>query len=372
MTNTFHRSWVEIDLGKIENNYRSFVAHKKTEGSVMAVVKANAYGHGDLQVASRLSACGVNSFAVSNVDEGIRLRTNGIKGEILVLGYTPIVRANDLLSHDLTQALLSEDYAELLADTKLPVKCQFAIDTGMRRIGIDSLDLDYCETIIRKYYTKLNLNGLFTHLCVADTDDSESVSFTNNQIRSFEAIVGRVDDLHLPFCHCMNSAGGLWHTSKRCGMCRLGIVLYGLKPDCDNILPKGIEPALTWKSVISMIKDVSAGNTIGYGRTFHVEKKMRIATIPTGYADGYNRNLSNKGFVLINGRKARIVGRICMDQMMVDATGIDDIEIGTEVVLIGKSGNEFLSADDMAKMAGTIGYETVCDISNRVERIYVS
>ena len=185
----------------------------------------------------------------------------------------------------------------------------------------------------------------------------------------FQNIATRVADLNLS-CHCMNSAGGLWHESTVSCFLRLGIILYGLKPDYMNTMPEEIKPALTWKSVVSMVKDVKPGDTIGYGRSFVVDHPMTIATIPTGYADGYPRLLSNKGYVLINGKKAPIVGRVCMDQMMVDVTDILDVKYESEVVLIGESGDETITADDLAQMIGTIGYEIVCGISKRVDRVY--
>ena len=206
------------------------------------------------------------------------------------MGYTPIERVQDLINYDITQTLLSEDYAGRLASTNLPVKCQFALDTGMRRIGLNADYPDKCERVIRKtYHSHLLLDGLFTHLCVADTPDQDE--FTEKQISLFEDVCSRVSDLNLPYCHCMNSAGGLWHHSDVSCFARLGIILYGLKPDYMNTLPKGIEPALSWKSVVSMVKEVKPGDTIGYGRSFTVEHPMRIATSPTGYADGYPRLL---------------------------------------------------------------------------------
>jgi alanine racemase len=204
---------------------------------------------------------------------------------------------------------------------------------------------------------------------VADTPEQDE--FTDNQIKLFETVCERVTDLHLPYLHCMNSAGGLWHQSKFSSFARLGIILYGLKPDYLNELPSGIEPVMSWKSVVSMVKNVQPGDTIGYGRTFVVERPMRIATIPTGYADGYSRLLSNKGWVLINGNKAPIVGRVCMDQMMVDVTDIPGVASGEEVVLLGKSGEERITADDLANLYGTIGYEVVCGINKRVDRVYL-
>ena len=366
----YHRSWVEIDTNIIKRNFGIYSSLLEDHLKVMAVVKADAYGHGDRVVAKYLSDNGVHHFAVSNIDEAIHIREAGTEGQILVLGYTPVERAEELVKNNITQALLSEEYAKKLANQGLPVKCQFAIDTGMRRIGLNADDPDNCERVIREYAKKLNPDGLFTHLCVADTPEEDD--FTNHQIALFENIVSRVADLNLLYCHCMNSAGGLWHHSNISCFARLGIILYGLKPDYMNTLPKGIEPVLSWKSVVSMVKEVKPGDTIGYGRSFTVDHPMRIATIPTGYADGYPRLLSNKGLVLINGKRAPIVGRVCMDQMMVDVTEIPDVKYESEVILIGRSGEEVITADDLAHLIGTIGYEIVCGINKRVDRVYIN
>ncbi len=360
------RCWTEINLNQLKKNYEIYKMSIPKSMEIMAVVKADAYGHGDQKVAKFLSDNGVHNFAVSNIDEAIAIRRAGAEGQILILGYTPIDRVEDLISYDITQTLLSEEYAEAITALNYPIKCQFAIDTGMRRIGLNADDMEGCERVIRKFARYLN--GLFTHLCVADTPAQNE--FTDYQIKKFEAIVKRVSDLRLPYCHCMNSAGGLWHHSDVSCFARLGIILYGLRPDYLNKLPNGIEPVMSWKSTVSMIKDVKPGDTIGYGRSYAVEHPMTIATIPTGYADGYNRLLSNKGWILINGRKAHIVGRVCMDQMMVDISNIPNVKLGTEVVLIGKSGDEVITADDIAKLCGTIGYEVVCGISRRVERYW--
>ena len=362
MCMTGKRSWVEIDLNQLKRNYEIYKSLQPAGREVMVVVKADAYGHGDKEVAATLDAMGVKHFAVSNIDEAIHVRSV-TDGEILILGYTPIDMAEGLVENNITQALLSEEYTEKLLSTRLPIKCQFAIDTGMRRIGLNADDVVECERVIRKY--RDYLTGLFTHLCVADTPEQDE--FTDRQIKKFEAVCDRVADLNLA-CHCMNSAGGLWHTGSS-SYARLGIILYGLKPDYMNTLPKGVEPVLSWKSVVSMVKDVKPGDTIGYGRSYTVTHPMKIATIPTGYADGYSRLLSNKGWVLINGKRANIVGRVCMDQMMVDVSAIKGVGIGTEVVLLGQSGSEKITADDLANVYGTIGYEIVCGINKRVKRV---
>ena len=370
------RSWIEIDLDQIKQNYFIYKNSLQSDAEIMAVIKADAYGHGDAHIARWLSEQGCRLFAVSNIDEAVGLRNAGIKGEILILGYTSPKYAKTLSYLDLSQAIVSEEYAEALSQTGQRVKCQFAIDTGMNRIGLDGDNTSSCEAIIRKYSDSLIVEGLFTHLCVADTDTEEAKKFTYGQIRKFKAVADAVSDLKLPFVHCCNSAGGLYYLKNSSEfegigkIVRLGIVLYGLKPDVDNHLPNGVKPAMTWKSVVSMVKNVHPGETIGYGRTFMVKKDMKVATVTTGYADGLNRLLSNKGFVMINGCKAPIVGRICMDQTLVDVTEIPDVKMGTEVVIIGESGDLTYTADDMAQDLGTIGYEVICNITKRVQRFY--
>lgn len=367
-----HRCWTEINLNTIKRNYLVYKEQLKPNQQLMAVIKADAYGHGDKEVAAALQDVGCLRYAVSNIQEAFHICEQHLNGQILILGYTPPYYLSAVYANDFTQAVLSEEYADLLLENKNHIKCQFAIDTGMNRIGLDADDPKECGRIIRKYAaTQLNVNGIFTHLCVADSDSEESKAFTERQIEKFKAVAEDVKDLNLEFVHCLNTAGGLWHNQYG-NLVRLGISLYGLKPDITNTLPAGIEPALEWKSVVSMVKEVFPGETIGYGRTFHVKEPMRIATVSVGYADGYSRLLSNKGWVLINGKKAPIVGRVCMDQMMVDVTHISDACLGSEVVLIGKSGNEILTADELGSIYGTIGYEVVCGISKRVEREYIN
>ncbi len=372
------RSWIEINLSQLKKNYQIYLKNLKVDAEIMAVIKADAYGHGDVQVARLLSDCGVHLFAVSNIDEAVGLREAGIQGEILILGYSSVYYVKTIENYDLTQAIVSEEYANVLANTGCKIKAQIAIDTGMNRIGIDADNTDECEKIIREYNESLNLTGIFTHLCVADTETKECIDFTYNQIEKFKRVAQRVLDLNLPYMHCCNSAGGLFYLKdndifKHIGnIVRLGIILYGLKPDDTNQLPKGIKPAMEWISQISLVKDVHVGETIGYGRTYKVEKESRIATVTTGYADGLNRLLSNKGFVMINGYKAPIVGRICMDQTLVDVTNIPNVHMGTKVKLIGRSGDILYTADDMARDLGTIGYEIICNITKRVQRFYVN
>lgn len=371
------RSWVEVDLSQLKLNYLAYKRSLRPETEIMAVIKADAYGHGDVQVARMLYDSGVRLFAVSNIDEAMGLREAGIKGEILILGYSSPIYARAIFENDLTQAIVSEEFAKALKEVGLPIKAQFAIDSGMNRIGLDGDDITGCERIIRQYAGHLNLNGLFTHLCVADSDVSDDVEFTKVQLRKFNDVCKRVSDLKLPYTHCLNSAGGLRYLPDMSEdmediskIVRLGIILYGLKPDLNMELPQGVKPALSWKSVISMVKQVRAGESIGYGRTYIADSDKIIATVATGYADGLSRHLSNSGFVLIKGQKAPIVGRICMDQTLVDVTGIKGVKMGDRVVILGQSGELSYDADEMATALNTIGYEIVCDISKRVQRFY--
>lgn len=370
------RSWIEVDLNQIQRNLQIYKTTLAKDVQIMAVVKADAYGHGDSIVAKMLSENGVNLFAVSNIDEAVGLRNSGIKGEILILGYSSPIYAKAIHYLDLTQAIVSEEYAEALADTGYKIKCQFAVNTGMNRIGIGSHNPQKAASIIRRFTERLNITGIFTHLCVADSETDDDRKYTRSQLERFKAIVDEIEDLNLPYIHCYNSAGGLYHlmddefNKKIGGIVRLGIVLYGLKPDRNNYLPEGIKPAMTWKSVISMVKTLKANESIGYGRTFVTNKEMRIATVTTGYADGYSRRLSNKGYMMIEGMRAPIVGRICMDQTLIDVTDIPEAKMGSKVVIMGKCQDLSYTADDMAADLETIGYEVICDISKRVQRFY--
>lgn len=371
------RSWVEVNLKQIERNFNIYKQAIAKKADIMAVIKADAYGHGDSMVAKMLSNLGVNLFAVSNIDEAVGLRNAGITGEILILGYSSPIYAKTLCLLNLTQAIVSEEYAIALVNTGYCIKCQFAIDTGMNRVGISSNNAAMAADIIRRYAGKLDITGIFTHLSVADSITDEDHRYTKLQLQRFKAVTDEVSDLNLPYVHCYNSAGGLFYLlddefNKKIGnIVRLGIVLYGLKPDRLDTLPEGIRPAMTWKSVISMVKELPEGECISYGRTFTTSRISKIATVTTGYADGYDRHLSNSGFVLIKGKKAPIVGRICMDQTLVDVTDIPNVKMGDVVVLMGDNECESYSADDMAADLGTIGYEVVCGISKRVQRFYV-
>lgn len=376
ISQTEKRSWIEVDLDQLKKNYLTYKSILPEDTRIMAVIKADAYGHGDIHTARWLSSLGCQLFAVSNIDEAVGLREAGIEGEILILGYTSPKHARIIYCQNLTQTLVSAEHAKALADTGYRIKCQMAIDTGMNRIGLRVDNISSCCNVIRSVTRNLDLNGIFTHLCVADDQSPESIEFTKLQIEKFRKIAYELEDLKLPFIHCFNSAGGIFYIGNEpsgspiSSIVRLGIVLYGCKPDVCNILPSDIMPVLTWKSTISMVKNVSEGETIGYGRTYSTTRPSRIATITTGYADGLSRLLSNKGFVMLNGKKAPIVGRICMDQTLIDVTEIEDVKMGDNVIILGSTEELSYYADDMAQDLGTIGYEILCGISKRVQRCY--
>ena len=370
------RSWLEVDLNQIVSNLRIYQQALPIDVNIMAVIKADAYGHGDARVAKILIDNGVDMFAVSNIDEAVGLRKAGVRGLILILGYTSPIYAEELYKYDLTQAIVSEEYALALSERGFRVKCQFAVDTGMNRIGLSSADAAKVGTTIKRYCNVFDVTGIFTHLCVADSDKESDINFTWEQLRRFKVIADAVSDLNLPYVHCLNTAGGLRYSKNKdyasiCKIARLGIGLYGLNPDENIALPQGIKPAVTWKSAISMVKKVGVGESISYGRTFITKRPSIIATVTTGYADGFNRLLSNSGFVMIQGKKAPIVGRICMDQTLIDVTDIPGVKMGDVVVLMGESNGIRYDANDMAADLNTIGYEVICGVSKRVQRFYI-
>ncbi len=358
------RSWIEIDLNKLQSNYLAYKGYLKDFQEIIAVVKADAYGHGDVQVAKKLEEIGVKHFAVATIEEGVKLRKNGIVGTILVLSHTPICYFSSHIKYDIIQTVVSEEYADCIIRTKLPIKTQIAIDTGMNRIGFCANDEISCGKIINEYAKKLNVVGIFTHLSCAD--QKRHRGFTLKQIERFKKVLEVCKEQKFMFIHCLNSIGGLSYNKDIFNHVRLGVMLYGLYPNKES-KKLGLKPILRWKSAVIMLKTVEKGEYIGYGCSYKTKRKSVIATIPTGYADGFDRRLSNKGVVVINGKKAPIVGKICMDQFMVDVTDFNTLKVGDEVELIG----EIYTVEDMAKDIGTISYEVVCSISKRVDRIYI-
>ena len=375
------RAWAEVHLDRLKDNLtalRSLIDENTTQ--IACVVKANAYGHDDGNIAPYLESLGVSFFAVSNIKEAENLRKNGVRGEILILGHTPAEYATELAEYDIIQAAVSLEYARELSECALQanvrVKIHMAVDTGMGRIGVCASDdeslaaaaMDICSAASLR---GIILDGTFSHYAAADSLDDDDIAYTAAQTERFFDVCGRVrsQGISLRHTHCLNSAGGAYRFDSRSTLVRFGIMLYGLKPDRSLVLPVKLTPVMDLKAAVSYVKPVKAGSFISYGRTYRADKDIIAATIPIGYADGYSRSLSGKGYVLINGRKAPIIGRICMDQLMADVTDIKGVREGTEVTLMGTEGSETITADDLAGLCGTIGYEIICGISKRIPRV---
>lgn len=365
---------VEIDLNNIGSNVEIIRSALTPETKYLAVIKANAYGHGAVKVADYLEQRKMaDYFAVAIVEEGIQLRENGNKLPILVLGPSQPAYAHEIVQYDLTPAvfttemLLALDHAAKAAGKKC--RFHFKIDSGMNRIGFKSHEtfLNALETL--KKCESLVFEGIFTHFAVAEIEDP---SFTDQQIKTFLSYVELARTAgYSPIVHCANSAGILMRPYSHYDMVRGGIAMYGYHPTGKFMPESGLKPVLTFKTQIAYLKTILPGETVSYGRRFTAEKSTLVATLPVGYGDGYKRLLSGKASVLIHGKRAPLIGSICMDQCMCDVSDIPNVKIGDEVVLIGQQGEEAVSADELADLVGTISYEILLSISERVPRIYV-
>lgn len=369
--NFLKRAWVEIDINALKNNYRTICS--RCDAEVIPVIKADAYGHGAIEIAGALKECGANFFAVSNILEALELREHGVDGDILVLGYTPVDAVSMLLENNITQCVYSYEYAQILSDEAKRlngrIKAHLKLDTGMGRIGFncreDVADIDEIASALE--LDGIEFCGVFTHFTVADSKEKNDVDYTLSQYNRFKKTLAELEKSGFTFKikHCCNSAG-LWVYNDMCiDAVRAGIVLYGLSPSPDVSVDKALEPVMSFYTVVTMVKEIENGDTVSYGRTYTAQNNRRIATVAAGYADGVPRLLSNKGTVLINGKEAPIVGRVCMDQFCIDVTDIDNVSIGDKVEIFGKN----ISVDRVAENAQTINYEIICGISKRVPRI---
>lgn len=366
----FSNTYAKIDLGAIRDNFRAI--KERAGAPVMAVVKADAYGHGAVRVARVLEPeCAF--FGVSSVAEAVELRQAGIVKPILILGHVHPATYPAVVLHDIRIPLFGyEDALALSREAGKQDKVarfHFALDTGMSRIGFQATEESarLCKKITE--LPNLKAEGLFSHFATADETD---LTKTENQARLFDAFDNmlKAQGIQIPIRHLDNSAGIM---NFRCHyeMVRAGIVLYGLYPS-GEVDPSllALKPAMSWYSRVSYVKTLEAGREISYGGTYRVTRSTRVATVPAGYADGYRRSLSNRFYVLIRGKRAPILGRVCMDQMLVDVTDIPEVTAGDEVVLLGSSGSETISAETIAAAAGSFNYEQVCDLSHRVSRVY--
>ena len=366
----FDNTYVKIDLDVIEANFNAIRA--KAGVDVMAVVKADAYGHGAVQV-TRLLQDKCAFFGVSSILEAIELRQAGIYNPILILGHTPIAAFPVLVQAEIRPTIYHYDAALALSKAAVQqdkiASCHIAVDTGMSRIGFQATEeaADICAQIAQ--LPNLQVEGLFSHFATADCEDlSRSHAQAEKFDKFYEMLKAR--GLDIPVRHMDNSAG-LMNFNNHYHMVRSGIVTYGMYPSDEvNTDDLHIRPALQWISRITHLKTLPAGREISYGGTFVTTRETRVATVPVGYADGYRRSLSGKFYVLIRGQRAPILGRVCMDQMMVDVTDIPDVTARDQVVLVGRSGDEEITMEQIAAAADSFNYEFVCGISRRVPRIY--
>lgn len=365
-------TYAVIDLDAIRENFTAIC--RKAGTKVMAIVKADAYGHGAVPVAKLLEdQCAF--FGVSAFQEAVELRRAGLTKPILILGYTPVSAYPEAIRLGIRPAIFHWEDAVALSQAAQEVgqtaPFHFALDTGMSRIGFQVCeeDADLCAKIAA--LPGLFAEGLFSHFATADCEDLSRAKAQAERYAAFDAML-KARGVNIPLRHLNNSAG-LMNFGGQYEMVRSGIITYGLYPS-DEVSPEllALKPAMRWYSQVTHVKTLPAGREISYGGTFKTTGDTVIATIPVGYADGYRRSLSGKFHVLINGRKAPILGRVCMDQMMVDVTGIPNVTVGTRVTLIGQDGDESITMEDISAPAGSFNYEFACGLSRRVPRYYLS
>lgn len=375
------RFWAEIDLDAARENFLAVRAALPFHTRLCCVVKANAYGHGALPLARLYEREGVSCLAVSNVEEAVQLRRGGIGAEILILGYTPPDCASLLAEHRLVQTVFSSEYArELHAAAKAVsrvLSVHLKLDTGMGRLGFCVGDGAGDETvsalaeIFRMPY--LSVSGTFTHFATADGGKGGE-AYTVRQYRRFCALRQRLvrDGYELGICHCANSAAILDYPDCAMDMVRAGVILYGALPSSDVRRELALRPVMSLRAVVSMVKTLGKGEAVSYGGIFRAPRDMRIATVPVGYADGYWRsNGENGGYLLVRGRRAPIVGRICMDQLMLDVSEIEGAAMGDVATVLGRDGEEEITVAALAARNQTIPYEILCGVGERVPRFYL-
>lgn len=367
-------AWAEIDLCAIAHNLNELRRVTGSRAKIMAVVKANAYGHGAVEVSTTVLSNGADYLGVAILNEALELRLAGIKAPILILGFTPPEQVFDAVREDITLTVYNIEGAKAISDAAASLgkkaKIHVKVDTGMGRIGFLT-DITSAREIMRiAAFPGVELEGMFTHFAVSDIKDKE---YSNKQFEKFSEIDTQLRNLglNIPIKHAANSAAIIDLPDFHADMVRAGVSLYGLYPS-DEVFKDKVDliPAMTFKARVANVKTVPAGTSVSYGRTYITETETRVATIPVGYADGYTRLFSNRAHVLVKGVRVPVIGRVCMDQFMVDVSNIPDVSIEDEVVLMGRQGNQKVTADELAELIGTINYEIVCMVSSRVPRIH--
>ena len=368
----YHRVWAEVNLDAVRANMEAFRSNVPKDAMLCAVIKTDGYGLGAVPVAKTIDDL-VWGYAAATIDEALNLRRHAVTKPILVLGYVHPDRFAEMIEQEIRYAGFEEEKLKILSETakKMGKKAyvHVKVDTGMSRIGMTPKHaLSFVPWL--SSLDGICTEGIFTHMATADMVLNQGAY---EQQRRFRETTDHLKAAGVcpPICHCANSAAGIWMTDAPGNLFRIGISLYGYYPS-DEVTKDivNLTPALTLKSEIAYIKTVPAGTAVGYGATFVTDHPTVIATIPIGYGDGYPRALSNKGSMLIHGKKAPIIGRVCMDQTMVDITDIPEVREGDEVIVIGKDGAQELSAEEVSALAGSFNYELLCDVGKRVPRVY--
>ena len=374
--NQYSRVYAEIDLDAVLYNMESMRGNIAENTKIMAVIKADGYGHGAVEIAEAIDHLDyVFGYAVATVEEGLILRKHGIEKPILILGYVFPDQYEAMIRAEIRPTVFTAEMAEELSEaaekTGMDCKIHFAIDTGMGRIGYQVTEEAADEMTRLAKLPHIMVEGIFTHFAKADEIEKEP---THRQIELFIHMIQMLEQrgVKIPIHHCSNSAGIVEIPEANMDLVRAGITLYGLWPSDEVDKTKiSIKPALSLITHVAYVKELEAGHSISYGGTYTTKETRKIATIPVGYADGYARSLSNKGDVLIHGRRAPICGRVCMDQFMVDVTDIPDVTVGDEVILIGSAGEETITMEEVGAISGRFNYEFVCDLGKRIPRVYV-
>ncbi|MBR0399559.1 MAG: alanine racemase [Mogibacterium sp.] len=377
---TLRQVWAEIDMSAFDHNVKEIKRQMECP-NMIGVIKANAYGHGATECAKVLAYNGCDHYAVATIEEGVNLREDGIEGSIVILGLTPVQCVDTIIEYGLTPVFMSYDYAKALSDAAVEAgeddfKCLFALDTGMGRIGyrvFTDEERDYAVGEFAKIAALPGINpaGVITHFSTADEEQTE---YTEMQIANYNAFMEKLNAAGFdPKMICANSASIMMYPQIHFDACRPGIILYGLAPSGylkGKVLD--LRPVMTVKAEIVNLKTVPAGTSVSYGRKFTSDKETKIATIGLGYADGYSRLNSGKISVLCGGVKCPVVGNICMDQCMVDVSEVPDVKLGDEIVIMGRQGDQEISADDLAGINGTINYEITCCFDLRIPKVYIN
>lgn len=377
MIEKYSRIYAAVDLDAIRFNIASMAAEMTQGTKIIGVIKADGYGHGAVPIARELEPMDIiHGFAVATEEEAVILRKAGIAKPLLVLGYTFPYSYQEMIANDIKMAVFRKDTLHRLSETAAAMGKQagvhIKVDTGMSRIGIypDEEGMEFVKTALQTPH--IAVEGIFTHFAKADEENKTPARKQLELFRNFIDRIQKETGYRIPLCHCANSAAMLELREADMDAARAGIALYGLWPSKETARDRVyLRPAMELKSRIIYVKEIEAGTGVGYGGTFTAPGRMRIATVPAGYGDGYPRGLSNKGYVLVHGKKVPIIGRICMDQFMIDVTDIPGVTEGDTVTLIGRDGKKEITMEELGELSGRFNYELACCIGKRVPRIYL-